>query len=161
MPEGTVEVWLDSIETGDKIAECAISGTGDWNTFETFKAAVGLVQGRHDVYLRFTGAGTGRLFKLKWIQFTAENGPELVSASVSQASDIRIAPNPAQSEIQVSWSSFFNELTIYSIEGREVLRVGFGTPQLTASVQLGFDSGVYLLLVKNEREWGIEKVILN
>lgn len=68
-PGGTVEVWLDSIATGKKVAECVIRNTGDWNTFETFKVPVAKVQGRHDVYLRFTGAGTGRLFKLKWIQF--------------------------------------------------------------------------------------------
>ncbi|MBN2762829.1 MAG: carbohydrate-binding protein, partial [Bacteroidales bacterium] len=73
---GTVEVWLDSIATGIKVAECAISNTGDWNTFETFKAAVSKVQGRHDVYLRFTGVETGRLFKLKWIQFVSERASE-------------------------------------------------------------------------------------
>jgi xylan 1,4-beta-xylosidase len=69
---GTVEVWLDSIATGTKIADCVISNTGDWDTFKTFRTAVSQVQGRHDVYLRFTGAETGRLFKLTWIQFIPE-----------------------------------------------------------------------------------------
>jgi xylan 1,4-beta-xylosidase len=80
---GTVEVWLDSIASGTKVAECVISGTGDWNTFETFTAPVDPVQGRHDVYLRFTGAGSGRLFKLKWINFQANKGPELLSAAIA------------------------------------------------------------------------------
>ena len=79
----------------------------------------------------------------------------------NEASGISVIPNPAQYEIQVSWESLFIQLIVYSIEGMEVLRIGYGTPQLTASVPLGFDSGVYLLLVKNEREWGIKKVILN
>ena len=79
---GTVEVWLDSIDTGIKVADCTVSNTGDWNTFKTFKATVGHVQGRHDVYLRFAGAEKGRLFKLKWIRFIAETAPEFVSASL-------------------------------------------------------------------------------
>ena len=35
---GTVEVWLDSMETGTKIGTCNINNTGSWNTFNTFTA---------------------------------------------------------------------------------------------------------------------------
>lgn len=66
---GIVEVWLDSIGTGTKIAECEISNTGNWDRFKTFTAPVPSVRGRHDIYLRFKGAGVGRLFKLKWVYF--------------------------------------------------------------------------------------------
>jgi len=66
---GKVEVWLDSIDTGTKVAACEILNTGDRNNVETFRAAVSQVQGRHDVYLRFTGAGTESLFTLQWVQF--------------------------------------------------------------------------------------------
>ena len=31
---GTIEVWLDSIGTGTKIADCRISGTSSWNEFK-------------------------------------------------------------------------------------------------------------------------------
>ncbi len=87
---GTVEVWLDSVDTGTKIADCEILNTGDWNTFETFTAPVDHVEGRHDVYLRFTGPGPGRLFKLKWIQFIAVTAPEFVSASVSDDDTLQL-----------------------------------------------------------------------
>jgi xylan 1,4-beta-xylosidase len=80
---GTIEVWIDSIDTGVKVAECEILNTGDWNAFETFTASVDHVEGRHDVYLRFTGSEPVRLFKLKWIQFIAVTAPEFVSASVN------------------------------------------------------------------------------
>jgi uncharacterized repeat protein (TIGR02059 family) len=89
-PGGTVEVWLDSIDTGTKVADCEISTTGDWNTFETFTASVNSIYGRHDVYLRFAGAGTGRLFKLKWITFIAETAPEFVSASVNDDDTLKL-----------------------------------------------------------------------
>ncbi len=80
---GTIEVWLDSMDTGPKIADCEIFNTGDWNTFKTFTAPVDHAEGQHDVYLRFTGAEPGRLFKLQWIQFIAVTAPEFVSASVT------------------------------------------------------------------------------
>jgi len=80
---GNVEVWLDSIGTGTMVAECEISNTGDWNTFATFTAPVGTIEGRHDVYLRFTGTEGERLFTLKWIKFIAENAPEFVNAKAN------------------------------------------------------------------------------
>ena len=69
---GNVEVWLDSLETGDKIAECPVGNTGGWTTFQTFTAAVKPVSGRHDVYLKFTGSEAGKLFQLLKFYFSAE-----------------------------------------------------------------------------------------
>ncbi|MBN1415201.1 MAG: family 43 glycosylhydrolase [Bacteroidales bacterium] len=87
---GIVEVWLDSIDTGTKVAGCTVSNTGDWNTFETFSAPVSHVEGRHDVYLRFTGADNERLCLLKWIKFIAETAPELVSASMEDDDTLQL-----------------------------------------------------------------------
>jgi xylan 1,4-beta-xylosidase len=87
---GTIEVWLDSIDTGIKIADCEVVNTGDWNTFETFSAHVDHVEGRHDVYLRFAGAGPANLFKLKWIRFIAVTAPEFVSASLTDDDTLQL-----------------------------------------------------------------------
>lgn len=78
---GTIEVWLDSIDTGDKIAECAITPTGGWDKFVSFKTKTKRITGRHDVYLRFVGAG-GRLFQLKWIRFIPVHAPYVVSSAL-------------------------------------------------------------------------------
>jgi len=67
---GTIEVWLDSLDTGAKIAECPIRNTGDWTVFQTFTVPVEPVSGRHDVYLKFIGTETDRLFMLQWLYFT-------------------------------------------------------------------------------------------
>ncbi|MDZ7288761.1 MAG: family 43 glycosylhydrolase [candidate division KSB1 bacterium] len=69
---GTIEVWLDSLETGEKIGECSISNTGSWRTFKTFTSVVKPVSGRHDVYLKFSGTETGKLFQLQSFYFTAK-----------------------------------------------------------------------------------------
>jgi xylan 1,4-beta-xylosidase len=83
---GTVEVWLDSIN-GKKIAECPISGTGDWSTFKTFSCPVTNTKGMHDVYLRFKG-GSGRLFILKWIKFVSQVPPAFVSANAVESETV-------------------------------------------------------------------------
>jgi len=72
---GIVEVWLDSIDTGNKIGSCNISNTGSWTNYKTFSAKVNQTTGRHDVYLRFTGTGTNILFKIKWLKFIANQIP--------------------------------------------------------------------------------------
>jgi xylan 1,4-beta-xylosidase len=63
-------VWLDSLDSGNKIAECAIGSTGSLNTYKVFAApVVKPVSGNHDVYLKFRGEGQGRLFLLQWLVF--------------------------------------------------------------------------------------------
>lgn len=87
---GSVEIWLDSIETGNKIGICNISSTGGWNTFKTFSAKVTRNTGRHDVYLRFTGSGTGRLFQLQWVNFIAKNALKYISSATTNDSTIMV-----------------------------------------------------------------------
>lgn len=70
---GKIEVWLDSIATGRKIAECPIKKTGDRDTYKTFSVPVPEIEGRHDVYLRFKGSNTNNIFRLKWINFKTTN----------------------------------------------------------------------------------------
>jgi beta-xylosidase len=83
---GRVEVWLDSLDTGRKIAECPISNTGSLRTFKTFTAAVQSVSGRHDLYLKFTGTETGKLFQLRTFSFTA---------GIDSTSSVQSRPAPA------------------------------------------------------------------
>ena len=67
--DGQVEIWLDSIETGNKIGSFQIKATGNWNTFKTFSGKISPTTGRHDLYLRFTSSSANKLFQIKWIQF--------------------------------------------------------------------------------------------
>ena len=67
---GVVEVWLDSLDSKNKIAKCLISPTGGLDTYKKFTAkALSRITGRHDVYLRFKGSGTEKLFLLKSFVF--------------------------------------------------------------------------------------------
>ncbi len=67
---GVVEVWLDSLDSGNKIAECNIGITGSWTTYNEYATNILMpVSGRHDVYLKFRGTGTSKLFMLQWLIF--------------------------------------------------------------------------------------------
>jgi xylan 1,4-beta-xylosidase len=74
---GAIEVWLDSVDTGTKIAQCNISSTGSWTTYRTFTTDVFTpVSGNHDVYLRFRGSASDRLFMPRWLTFKDSSHPE-------------------------------------------------------------------------------------
>ena len=62
---GKVEIWLDSINSGKKIATCKIEKTGNLSTIKTFTAKTIPTTGRHDVYLKFVGNKDNKLFTLK------------------------------------------------------------------------------------------------
>jgi xylan 1,4-beta-xylosidase len=67
---GQVEIWLDSMGKGKKIATCKIEDTGSLSNIKTFIAKTTHTTGRHDVYLRFIGKEGDNLFALKDFVFT-------------------------------------------------------------------------------------------
>lgn len=66
---GTIEARLDSA-SGTLIAACQVTGTGEWQAWQTVTCPVDGATGVHALYLRFTG-GTGNLLNLNWFQFIA------------------------------------------------------------------------------------------
>jgi xylan 1,4-beta-xylosidase len=64
---GSIEIWLDSVDHGKKTATCKINSTK--GSFQTFKAKIIPVTGRHDVYLKFTGESKDKLMVLKDFMF--------------------------------------------------------------------------------------------
>jgi xylan 1,4-beta-xylosidase len=126
---GTVELWLDSLETGDKIAECPISNTGSWKTFQTFTSAAEPVSGRHDVYLKFTGTETGKLFQLQWLYFitkgdTSTSVPKPPDSSIPQSFGMeQNYPNPFNPSTLIRFrvpSKSFVSLQVYNLIGEQV-----------------------------------------
>ncbi len=84
---GMIEIWLDSIDTGTKMATCDIDNTGDWNNYKSFKFKTSRVKGRHDVYLKFVGNYNQRLFKIKSFRFIPVVAPMVVKAYTNFTGD--------------------------------------------------------------------------
>lgn len=126
---GVVEVWLDSINTGKKIAECHVENTGGSTTYNVFSAEVDSVGGSHDVYLRFLGAGAQELFRLRRFRFSGRYNP---ATSVADASEARAVlsfslkqnyPNPFNPATQITYSVAhhgFVSLKVFNLRGQEV-----------------------------------------
>jgi beta-xylosidase len=66
---GIVEIWIDSIETGNKIACVKVDKQSSKSGLKKVVAKVEKVAGRHDVYLRFIGSKTTKLFGLASFKF--------------------------------------------------------------------------------------------
>ncbi len=154
---GIIEVWLDSLDSGKKIAQCSVSNTGSWDTFSTCTTSLlSPVSGNHDVYLKFRGAGADKLLMLQWLTFVGKSNPvSSIKGSRSQQilHDIRLDqnyPNPfnpsTNLEFQVP-SSEFVSLKVLDVLGRPIATLvnenrqpGIYTVQWNAS---GWPSGVY------------------
>jgi xylan 1,4-beta-xylosidase len=170
---GNVEVWLDSLDTGDKIAECPIGNTGGWATFQTVTAVVKPTSGRHDIYLKFTGTEAGKLFQLLRFYFSAEGD---TIDPVIKPSDSAIPqnfgmeqnyPNPFNPSTMIKFqipNYNFVTLEIYNLRGQkeavvlnENLNAGMHHVEWNAT---GYASGVYFCRLQAGRYTETKKLIL-
>jgi len=170
---GMIEVWLDSIDTGRKIAECAIGNTGDLNTFQTFSSPVEPVSGRHDVYLRFRGTESDRLFQLQWFVFlTASDTLSGVDGPSPSHLPQRMTlepnyPNPFNPETRISYflpKESEIRLVVCDALGREIATLVQGTQPAGRHTAV-FDgsrlgSGMYLCILEAGDSRAVRKMML-
>jgi hypothetical protein len=164
---GTVEIWLDSIDNGYKMGTCNISSTGNWTMFKAFTAKVKTITGRHDVYLKFMGDGTDKLFQLKSIKFIAKDSvqaeqlPSSVKLNNSKPSGIiTVYPNPLKNNLNVNSDMEFNELSIIGLDGKPVLKKKFNENLKTTSLKINISDGTYLLKLSNTKVYTCTKIII-
>jgi arabinoxylan arabinofuranohydrolase len=69
---GSIELRLDTLN-GALLGTCAVPNTGGMQTWVTASCNVSGASGIHDLYLKFTGSGSGDLFNLNWWQFRVES----------------------------------------------------------------------------------------
>jgi len=171
---GTVEVWLDSIDTGKKIAECQIDTTGSWTNYKIFKADVDSISNSHDVYLKFLGTGTEQLFRINWFRFLTEH--DTVTSIDNKYDGLGTIqkfqlnqnhPNPFNPTTQISYSiPRISRVTlkIYNLLGQEIMTLFEGIRQpgnYTATFDgKGISSGVYLYCMKAENFIDTKKLVL-
>jgi MYXO-CTERM domain-containing protein len=69
---GSIELRLDSA-SGTLVATCAVASTGGATTWATQNCTVTGVTGLHDLFMKFTGSGSGDLFKFNWWRFVSKD----------------------------------------------------------------------------------------
>jgi hypothetical protein len=171
---GVVEVWLDSLDSNSKIAECNISNTGSWVTYKTFTSNLLMpVLGRHDVYLRFKGTGTGKLFMLQWLTFIDKDNPT-TSVNDQRTGQLQEKfllnqnyPNPFNPTTIISFTlpaKSFVTLKVFDSLGREVstlvsneLSPGTYSKQWNAQ---GLSSGTYFARLQTKTFVETKKLVL-
>ena len=93
---GTVEFRLGSA-TGTLIGTAVVSGSTSFTNYKKFSAAITPTTGTFDLYLVFTGPGTGYLFNVDYFEKVTDN-PNAVNftltTNVSPASSGTITLNP-------------------------------------------------------------------
>jgi len=149
---GVIEVWLDSIQTGLKIAECKISSTGSLSTYQTFQVEVLEIIGYHDVYLIFKGDGNGKLFQLKSFRFigglmqTTANPKNL-----NNPQQLKVFPNPAKNRFTITCEESFSGIRILNLNGQVAEEQKFGNAVKTITCEIHRTAGNYLLEVHTKK----------
>ena len=156
-----VEVWLDSMDTGTKIADCAIENTGSTKTFKTFVTPVEPVTGQHDLYLKFKGTDSGKLFQFHSFYFALEGD---TGTSAVKPSDAVMPgsfgleqnyPNPFNPTTLIRFKvpdKSFVSLKVYNVMGEELQQLA-GKEYLAGEYSVKFDatqlaSGIYFYTLK-------------
>jgi len=65
---GSIELHLESV-SGTMIGACPVAATGGAQTWATQTCTVTSTTGVHDLFLKFTGSGSGNLFTFNWWKF--------------------------------------------------------------------------------------------
>jgi beta-xylosidase len=157
---GGIEVWLDSIDSGIKIAECTISATGSWSTFKRFTSPVVPVTGIHDVYLRFTGTGTSKLFLLKWITFFRNSGTNNYSLNHQLSERLTVFPNPAKTQVSIQSAFLFHTAEIYSMKG-QLVQLKHWDECKNATLEFNLANGVYLLRISGDNDSASSRLVVD
>lgn len=69
--KGKLEIWLDDLTDGKRIATLSVGPTGGENTWKTFATAIKKATGHHDVFVKFPEGKEG-LIRIKSLKFLKE-----------------------------------------------------------------------------------------
>lgn len=152
---GNIELRLDSAK-GNLVGTVSVTGTGGWQTWATKSCAVSGASGVHDLFLMFTGSGTGLLFNFNWWKFTP-------TTSALKANDNAVVGEWLKVEMAANRMSIHSDRPMDRVElvsaRGEVRTLGGGSDlELDTKSLL---KGVYFLKVRSGSTTEIRRVLLN
>ena len=165
---GNIELRLDTT-TGTLVGTCAVSGTSGWQTWTTKSCTITGATGVHNLYLKFTGTGTGLLFNFNWWKFTASTGIKTaLSGKIESNNSIKIETGAGKIKgLHLDFEHSFNgrlNIALFDMRGRIVstLYAGELTSQqhLDIPVNAAIRSGAYIAIVTLNGKTLINKNLL-
>lgn len=142
-----------TVNAGDKVTlipEADADGTWIWsgcgvsgNTNSVFVYPVNSCV----VYGTFTNACGAK----SNLRYQINVNPSSIEERNNDNPDIVIIPNPVRSELRVLWEPAFNKLAIYSLDGKQIANYSYKNPLSSVSFSLSLDSGIYLLVLANNK----------
>ena len=146
----TIEIWLDSLDTGTKIAEAEVPNTGGIGSYISFTTPVDSINGQHDVYFRFIGDEGAELMQLREFRFRPIRVP-VATANELEENDVPTEttlhqnyPNPFNPSTVISYQLPTNnlvQLKIFDMLGREVATL-INETQAAGLHQITFDATI-------------------
>jgi hypothetical protein len=91
---------------------------------------------------------------------TCPEKPDAIEQDHSENPAIQVFPNPARNEIQVHWAEGFTSLILISVEGKTIMQEEFPVLHQQTHLIVNLESGLYLILLKNEKSSVVTKLLI-
>jgi glucosylceramidase len=139
---GTIEVHIDSCNS-PVAGTCTVPASGAWSTVS---CPVTGISGKHTLYLKFKGTGTGNLFSLNWFDFTPGTASlQTAQQSASAGNYPRIAIcNGLTMPIPRAAGKKPGVIAIYNLSGKLVYSVQSGGNTMNR-ISTGLSKGIYII----------------
>jgi glucosylceramidase len=153
---GSIEVRIDSL-TAVPVGTCTVDPTGGMTTWKTVSCALtSPVTGKHTIYLKFKGTGTGNLFNLSWWKFhpgTVGVKTAAISGECGDMVKITYGAQKARS-LQLNFSSQVLQqnlkVGLFDMNGRHVMNLFKGklsNSHMTLPLNSQIGPGVYVVKI--------------
>jgi len=150
-----------TVEPGDSvilIPEANDAGTWSWSGCGT--SGTSAIQTIYpDKTCRVTAIFTNECGIKTYLRYRINVNSSTSIESDNLNPDILIIPNPVKSEFQVLWEPAFNKLAIYSIDGKQVVNYSYKSPLSSVTLSLSLDSGIYFMVLENNKTFVTTKFL--
>ena len=75
-------------------------------------------------------------------------------------SGVKVFPNPAHADIQVSWEHAFSKLSIFDTDGKKLIVKVYPAPVNTARLSVNLTPGIYFIKLENKERSGMKKILI-
>jgi hypothetical protein len=147
---GAVSIFLDGVQVGN----VAFTGTGAWQTYNSFSTDIPLTAGKHILKLLVTTGG----FNFNWFMFEKNI---VTGIKNLHEGNLRVFPNPTNGELNIASSTFqFNNIDIIDCTGKKVYSKSFDLTKST-SFNPNLQKGFYIFRLCNNTQTQNIKILID